>query len=182
MNFFKTFRYRKIFFILSIIIALVCFGLFFLFYNSITDYLELEKTRFKGEKEFLEGSKVLPQLPIVYALWAFSILCWIVIITNSLIAITYYKKEKNTGIMFLKINIVTFIFSIIAISFLLSFQPIIDETDIENILYPPNYLAGWLIFLFSVLNAFYGLLTFKNYGYLNIKGENKENEKEHLLV
>ncbi|MGZ9414036.1 hypothetical protein [Mycoplasma sp. 1012] len=174
MKFFKTYKYRKIFFILSIIVSLTCFGLFFAFYNSANDYLAIEKQIYTTDEAFNKSSVINPQIPIFITFWSINSVLWFVIIFISIFSIMLLVKQKNNASLLIKINIILLILTIILTSVLLSFQPPIDERDEENIIYPPNYISGWLIFAFSVVVAIFGIFSLKNYGYL-IK-----NEEEHL--
>ncbi|MGZ9413680.1 hypothetical protein, partial [Mycoplasma sp. Z386] len=173
MHFFKTYKYRKIFFILCIVVSLVSFGLFFAFYNSANKYLEIEKQIYTTEAAFNESSVINPQIPIFKTFWVLSSVLWLTIIIIAIYSLILLIKQKNNTSLLIKINIILLVLVIILVSVLLSFQPPIDERDETKIIYPPNYISGWLLFAFSVVVAIFGIFSLKNYGYL-IKNE-KEN-------
>ncbi|WGI36749.1 hypothetical protein [Mesomycoplasma lagogenitalium] len=178
MKYFQTYTYRKITFILMILVSIISFGLFFGFYQSALDYLEEEKN-YIGEKFNNENSQIYAQLPIFRVIWVLFSLLVAIIIVISIISTVNYLKQTNNNLLFLKINIFLVIFAIILISILLSFQPPIAETllrqeRIIKTLNPPDYTTGWIIFVLLLTTGIFGLFSLKNFGYL-------KNDKKIIL-
>ncbi|MBN3534894.1 hypothetical protein [Mycoplasma procyoni] len=199
-NFFSVYKYRKLFYIFSIIIAIIGFGLFFAFYDKIANYIVDEKVFYKFDTLSIEKqaefysktSESYIQSKIFIGFWVICSLIWVTIITLSIYSLILLAQQKSNGYKIQKITTLLWIVIVILISILLSFIPPYKEeyntkTQEFNELNPPNYVSGWFIFGLSVFVGLWGLISRKNYGFLDStkakqQKETKDAKKQNKKV